>query len=202
MVRYLAKIMAEYIAQDDETADVEVLTYGYYLVFQEWLLNIALMLVALPFGLFFHILAAVLVIRMMRFRAGGVHARYSIVCWMTTFAYAYIPTGLAVGFSLSLSPTAFLILYVVGFAILLKYAPAETDIKKVNDSKERRRLKIGSIVHYSILFLVAAIVQVWWPQVAFVIVVSAAITCFFVLPVAYWLYGFDPVTKEERCKAI
>jgi len=196
MVHYLANKTAEYIADGDETADVEVIRYGYYLVYQEWIVNIAFALVALPFGLFFHALAAVLSVRLIRSRAGGTHARHSYVCRITSFVIVFLPIILAVAFPVVLSPLVFL-LYPLGFAALFVYAPAETNYKKVNDPKERKSLKVGALVNFSVLFLIAAALWSWFPEISFAIVGATIFACTAVLPVMYRVYGFDPVTREE-----
>ena len=82
--------------------------------------------------------------------------------------------------------------------MLLLYAPAETDVKKVRDPHKRKRMKIEAIAWLSILFSVAALVQSRLPAMSFVIVATVVSACLFVHPWMYSLNGFDPVTREAR----
>jgi len=198
MVQFLAKKTALYLAKDDETADVEVLTYGCYLIYQEWFVRVVMLLAALPFGLFFHVLAGIISFTLVRRCAMGAHARHPTICLFTTVVVVYGPAVLAEQFSLGFMLIPFVGLYIFGIVLLLLYAPAETDVKKVPDPRERKRLKIESIVWLSVCFLVAAVLQNWFAAIAFVVATSAALACCFVHPWMYSINGFDPVTKEER----
>jgi predicted membrane chloride channel (bestrophin family) len=63
-----------------------------------------------------------------------------------------------------------------------------------NDAK-----KITSIILTSVFFLAAALSHSWFPTTASPVVAATAfLTACFVHPVAYWLLGFDPVTREVR----
>jgi len=198
MTQFLAKKTADFLSKDCEAADVEVLTYGYYLLYQEWLVRIFALLVALPFGLFFHVLTAIVAFTLVRRCALGAHARYPIVCRITTYTIWFGPAVLAGIFSLSFSWIAYIGLYIVGFVLLMMYAPAETDVKKVPDPQQRKRLKIEAIASMTVLFLVAVLLQGMLPAISFVIVTTVVMACCMVHPWVYWVNGFDPVTREER----
>ena len=198
MLQFLASKTAYYLAKDDETADVEVLTYGYYLLYQEWLVRIGMLLVALPFRLFFHVLASIVTFDLIRKCALGAHAKYPIVCRIITYTVSFGPAILAEVFSVRLAPIAYVALYLFGVVSLLLYAPAETNVKKVRDPQKRKRLKVEAIAWLSVLFFVAALAQGLLPAISFVIVATAASACCMVHPWVYWINGFDPVTREER----
>ena len=200
MVQFLAERTARYLAKDCETADFEVLQYGYYLLYQEWLVRALALLVALPFGLFFHVLTAIISFNLIRRCALGAHAKHPIFCKITTYAIWFGPAALAGIFLISFAWFAYIALYIFGLVLLLLYAPAETDVKKVPDPQKRKRLKIEAIAWLSFLFLVAAFLQ--WvlllPAISFVVVAVAVMACCMVHPWVYLAYGFDPVTREVR----
>jgi len=198
MIQFLAQKTAHYLAKDCETADVDVLTYGYYLLYQEWLLRIFALLIALPFGLFFHVLTSIISFNLIRRCALGAHAKYPIVCRITTYTIWFGPAVLAVFFSLGLNIFAYLIMYMFCIVSLLLYAPAETDVKKVPNPIKRKRLKFEAILWMSLLFLLAIFMQGLIPAISFVIVVTVVLACCMVHPWVYRVNGYDPVTREMR----
>jgi len=198
MTQFLAEKTAIYLAKDCETADVEVLTYGYYVLYQEWLVRAGLLLLALPFGLFFHVLASIIAFNLIRRCALGTHAKYPIVCRIITFIVTFVPAILAEYFGFRLTIVSFIGLCIFGIVSLLLYAPAETDVKKVRCPQKRKQLKLEAVAWLSFLFLVAALIQGLLPALSFVIVATSVLACCMVHPWMYRINGFDPVTKEVR----
>ena len=199
MIQFLSEKTAQYLAKDDDDpADIEVIAYGYYLFYQQWLSISAMLLVAFLLGLFFPVLASIIVSTTLRGCVCGTHATHPLICKIAAFALAFTPAVLAVMFTVRLVSVAALLMYLCSIALLVKYAPGDTDIKKIRDPRIRKKMKIESIVWVSVFFLVAVFLQGRFPVIAFVVAVTAFVTCCFVHPVAYWLFGFDPVTKETR----
>jgi len=198
MIQFLAEKTARYLAKDCKGADVEVLTYGYYLFYQEWLIIAAALLAAVPFGLFFHVLTSFIAFNLIRRRAMGAHAKYPIVCRIISYTIWFSPAILAVIFSFRLTPLVSAGLYIFGVVSLLIYAPSETDVVKVRCPQKRKRFKLEAIAWLSALFLSAILAQGLFPDISFVIVVTVTLTCCMVHPWMYWINGFDPVTKEVR----
>ena len=97
---------------------------------------------------------------------------------------------------LRVAQVAVLAIYIPCVALIAKYAPGETDVKKIRDPHIRRSMKVQSLIWVSVFFIAAALMNGRLPEIAFVIAATALITCCFVHPVAYRLFGFDPVTKE------
>jgi len=197
MIQFLSEKTARYLAKDDEEADLEILTYGYYMFYQQWLVLFLILAVALPFGLFFPVLASLVTSMVLRGSVCGTHATHPLICKIAAFALAFTPAILAEFFGLRLTPIAIAVMIVFSVALVIKYAPGDTDVKKISPSK-RRGMKIESIIWVSVFFLAAVLLRGIFPVIAFVIATTAMITCCFVHPVAYWLFGFDPVTKEAR----
>jgi len=198
MIQFLAKKTACYLAKDCDIADVEVLTYGYYILYQEWIVRIGMLLVALSFGLFFHVLTSIIVFNLIRRSAMGSHAKYPILCRIITYTVAFGPAILAVYFALRLTAVPLTVLYAFSVVSLLLYAPAETDVKKVNCPIERKQLKKEAVVWLTVLFLIAVLINGLLPEISFVIVATAVAACCMTHPWMYWINGFDPVTKEVR----
>ena len=198
MIEYLSKKTAQYLAKDCDTADEEVLAYGYYLLYQEWIVRLTAILLALPFGLALHVLVSIIAFNLIRRCAMGAHAKYPIVCRIITFIVWFGPAILAVFFMLRLTLIAYIGLYIFSAVLLFIYAPAETDIKKVPDLQKRKTLKREAIGWLSGIFLVAFAINGIYPEIATVMVITAAMACCMVHPWMYWLNGFDPVTRELR----
>lgn len=200
MVQYLADKTAHYLAKDNEDVDVEVISYGYYLFYQEWVARIFALLLALPFGLFFHVLVSIVVFDRIRKCAMGTHAKHPIICRILTYTVWFGPAVLSVIFSLRFVPIVYIGLYAFSLVLLILYAPAETDVKKVPDVHMRKRLKIEAVCWMSGLFLIAVVLQGFGfaPDFSFVIVMTAVLACCMVHPWMYWINGFDPVTRELR----
>jgi len=196
MIQFLADKTASYLAKGDDPADVEVIAYGYYIFYQQWLMTLAILLVALPFGWFFSILASLVTSLAMRGCVCGTHATHPLVCKIASFAVAFTPVILAEVFALRIVPVAAIIMYVLGAVMILKYAPGDTDVKKIHNPDIRKSMKIQAMVRLSVFFVVAMLINGRFPEIAFVIATTAFIACCFVHPWAYRLFGFDPVTKE------
>jgi len=198
MIQLLAEKTARFLAKDDENADVEVLTYGYYMFYQQWLVIIVILLLSLLVGLFFAVLASIITFMVLRGCACGTHATHPVICRIVVFAVAFIPAVLAEVYAVKLVTVIFAVLYLLSVVLLVLYAPGDTDVRKIHDPHIRKRMKIESIVWVSVFFLVAVLLQSRFPSIAFVMATTAFITCCLVHPVAYWLFGFDPKTKEAR----
>jgi accessory gene regulator B len=198
MIQLLADKTARFIAAGDENADIEVLTYGYYMFYQQWITLIAILLIALPFGLFFLVLASLVTSMTLRGCTGGTHAAHPIICKLSAFAIAFTPSVLAGVFSLKLLPVGFAVFYLLSVVLLVIYAPADTDVRKITNPRKRKRMKIESLIWLSVFFSAAVFLQGRLPSIAFVVAVTAFISCCLVHPIAYWLFGFDPKTKEAR----
>jgi len=203
MIQTLAEKTAKYLAKKDENADVEILTYGYYLIYQLWLVNIALLLIALPLRLFFQVLAALITFAIMRGPTVGAHANHPLICKLVTFLVVFIPSILGVLladriFAFEFTPLIVVILYIFALMLVIKYAPADTDVTKIECKDKQKQMKIKSILWLTTLFILALVVHFWIASIAFVIIITSVIACCFVHPWAYLLFGFDPLTREIR----
>lgn len=198
MIKYLSEKTAWYLAKDDEVEDIEVVAYGYYMFYQQWLVMLGILVIAWWLGFILPVMASLMVSMPIRSRACGAHANHPLVCKVVSFMVAFIPVLLASTFHLRLTYIFIAVVYLLSIALLARYAPSDTDVKKISNPTTRKHMKLESIVLVTIFFVIAIIIQYIFPLVAFVIVATALITCGFVHPWAYSLLGFDPVTKEAR----
>ena len=198
MIQYLSEKTAKWLAEGDDPADIEVIAYGYYMFYQQWLVTIGILLIALPFGLFPLVLTSLVTFMVLRGYIAGTHATHPLICKAFTFGLAFTPAVLATFFAVRLPLPAVLALYLLSIAILVKYAPGDTDVKKIHNPQIRKQMKMKSVVCTSMFFLAAALLHGRFPMFSFVIATTAFIASSMVHPVMYWLFGFDPVTKEAR----
>jgi|GEM_PF-6242504 len=73
-----------------------------------------MLLVALPFGLFFHVLASIIAFNLIRRCALGAHAKCPIVCRIITYIVAFVPAVLAEFLHIRLTPVSFAALFIFG----------------------------------------------------------------------------------------
>jgi len=198
MIQLLAERTARYLADGDDPADIEVIAYGYYMFYQQWLTILAILITALVVGIFPLVLISVAVFMILRGCVGGTHATHPVICKMSAFVFTLTPPIVSEFSSVGISLPVMAVLYLLSVALVARYTPGETDVKKFRDPRVRKRMKIESLAWISGFFLVAAILSVRLPSVAFVIAVTAFVTTSLVHPIAYWLFGFDPETKEAR----
>lgn len=196
MVHYLANKTAHFLAKDDDPEDIEVIAYGYYMFYQQWLVTIAILLTGWAFGVFFPVLASLIVFMTLRGCVRGTHATHPLICRVATFAMVFAPVVLSVVLGVRLLPVLAVMLYLACIAMLIKYAPGDTDVQKFRDPRVRKQMKIQSIVWVSVFFLAAVLLNGHFPEISLVVAVAAFLTCGFVHPLAYRAFGFDPVTKE------
>lgn len=198
MIKFLSVKTAQYLAKDDEAEDIEVIAYGYYMFYQQWLVILGIMLTALWLGFVLPVLASLITSMPLRSRACGAHANHPLVCKIISFVLAFTPVVLANTLNLGLTYITVAVMYLLSVALLIKYAPGDTDVKKIYNPVIRKQMKIEAIVLVTVFFALAVLMQGRLPLVAFVVATTAFLTCCFVHPWAYSLLGFDPITKEAR----
>jgi len=196
MIQFLANKTANYLAKGDDPEDIEVIAYGYYMFYQQWLMTIGILLVALVVGLFFPVLVSLVVSMTLRGYVCGTHATHPLICKVASFAMAFTPVILAVVFELRITPVTASAMYILSIALILKYAPGDTDVRKIRNPDIRKSMKIKAIVLATAFVAAAMFLNNRFPEIAFIIVTASFITSSFVHPLMYRLFGFDPVTKE------
>ena len=148
MVQALANRMADYVARNDETANQEVLAYGYGLILMGIVSYTTVLASAFMFGVVREMLIAMAVYLLMRLTVGGCHANRRAVCYVTYAGTLYLSIFLSTFLSFTLY--AIVLLYLANVALLIMYAPGDT----VEQPMVKRRLlrKIMGLIIVSCLF--------------------------------------------------
>lgn len=191
MIRRLSEKIARYIANNDESADFEVLVYGYDVLLQEVFVFLITLILALPFGLFFHVLIALVSYNLLRRYAGGVHAKYRTACITSSVAIMFGPAVLFGKLGYFIPFAVMPGLFVFSLALLLLYAPADTEMKPVRTPSKRRSMKTCAAVLLTAYFTAALLLVDRFPAQSSVLAVTATIVSCFTHPWAYKIYGCE-----------
>lgn len=197
MIKRLSEMTAQYIVRDDAAADYEILAYGYELIYQEIVIILLSLLLALPFGLLPHVLTGICTFHLLRKYAGGSHAAHRIVCTIVSTAIVYGPSFFFVKTGVRLSFAVYMVMFAVDLLLLLLYAPADTEVKPVQTIEKRNYLKRASIFVLIALFVAACLLSGRFPQYAAIIAVTATLVCLFTHPLIYRLLGCKKSTSLE-----
>ena len=198
VIRYLSENIARHIVRNDDTADLDVLTYGYELILQEVVVILAAMLLALPLGISLQVLVTIAAYALMRRYAGGLHAKHRIVCFTTSVLIDFGPAFFFIKTGAVPSLPALGVLYVLDLALLLRYAPGDTDIRPVRNPAVRRGMKRSAVLVLTLFFGAALLLRGRWPAYTGVLAVTATVVCCFTHPWAYRLFGCRRSTEDER----
>lgn len=133
--------------------DLEIIRYGIEVLFMNITKLPIILAVGYGLGLFWYTLYTIIIFGVLRRFAGGIHARKSITCLIST---GFIILG-AIYISLAYSLTIIvkMLIFIVALCIFLKYAPADTEEKPYLDRKVRQNLKIKSIFTAIVYFLLS-----------------------------------------------
>lgn len=189
MIKFFAEKTATYIVKNDPSADYEILIYGYDVLYQEIGVTILTLALSLPFGLFFHVALSLTLYNILRLYAGGIHANHRGVCVITSILIMFGPAVLFGKFGLHLSFAALHALYIFDLVLLLLYAPADTEVKPIQDAPTRKRLKLIAIAWLTVFYIVSLRLQGRFPDYSAVLATIPFLVCCFIHPLAYRLYG-------------
>ena len=189
MIKYLAQAIASYTVKHDNSADFEVLVYGYELLLQRFFVVGIALVAALPLGLFFHVLTAEIVYSMMRGCTGGLHAKYRWLCMAVSVLIQFGPAFLTAKAGVYIEPWGIVACFAANVALLLLYAPADTEAMPIYNPVRRKKLKIQGLIYLAAFFFIAAAIYSFLPEISFILVVTPTIACCFTHPAAYWLFG-------------
>lgn len=196
MIAKLSQSVAQYLANNFEDSDEEVLAYGLELIFQEIVAFIALFTVAACLGVADLMLFAVLGYTTIRGNANGAHASTRVLCLSTYTMFMFASIGIAVWAKGFMAP-----LFYAGLACntvaLLVYAPGDTQEKPIWGRKLRLRCKVVSLLCMWVSFGCAYWISSGSPMRANVLMLSSTVACFMVTPIAYMLYGCHRYVEEE-----
>lgn len=189
MIKYIAARLAAYVARNDESADYEIVLYGFDLILQETFIILAAMAIAIPLRIVPQVIVGWLSFLALRRYAGGTHAKHRAVCIVSSVLALFAP---ALVFS---APHRFLGapilagLVALDCCLLLLYAPADTEIRPVQTPIKRRDLKAKAVGVLLLLAVLAFALYRRSPHMASLVVTMATIVSVYTHPLLYWVYG-------------
>lgn len=203
MIKSLSLSIAKYIVKTENDADLEILAYGYELILQEIVVIIVSICLAAPFGIVPHILLSSVLYDLMRSVAGGLHASNRIACILTSvliiFGPALIFTRSGVVF-----PAGWIVpLFALSFILIMRYAPADTDIRPVTDAIKKRTMKRSAVTILAIAFLLACATYPYSSAFSAVFAFIPAMVGLLLHPASYRVFGCrksDINTRQEEDK--
>jgi len=184
MIQAIANALAKFIVKNDDTADYEVLAYGYGLIVNGVVTNVIIIVSALIFGVIVEMLIALGVFMTMRLIIGGVHANSRTLCFITNAGVLYFSIIFASVLNLN-EITTIGALYLANLILLVLYAPSDTVDQPI--VKRRMRRKILGIIFLSLFFSVSLFFDNIQIETNIMILVST-ITCILLHPLVYQAY--------------
>ena len=148
MIDALANRIADYVAENDETADHEIIAYGASLLIMAVVTYTTFIASALLFGVLREMLIAIGVFILMRATVGGLHANHRATCLITYSGILYFSIFFA-GI-LNMSWHKILVMYIINIALLILYAPGDTAEQPM--VKFRLTRKLLGLVFLSCIF--------------------------------------------------
>ena len=184
MIQALANRIADYVVRNDQTADQEVLAYGFGLLLMSIATYLTALTSALILGVFREMLIAMAVYMLMRFTIGGSHANHRAICFIVYTGTLYLCIFLAA--TLSLNVYAVMSLYLVNVILLIMYAPGDT--VKQPMVRWRQTRKVAGLLILSCLFIASFLLRSMRIETNILLLMST-ITCVFLHPFIYRISG-------------
>ena len=184
MIQALANRVAEFVVNNDDTADYEVLAYGYGLIV--WgIFNYTIIIASAAFlGVICEMFAAIAVYITMRSTIGGVHASNRAICLATYAGILYF--SIFISPILNLSVIAIAALFLTNVILLILYAPSDTAEQPI--VKRRLLRKILGILILTAFFSFS-IFSDNMQIVANIMLLIPTFTCLFLHPLIYRILG-------------
>ncbi|MCL2873653.1 MAG: accessory gene regulator B family protein [Defluviitaleaceae bacterium] len=186
MIQAIANNIAKYIVDNDDTntADYEILAYGYGLIVNGIFTYAAIITSALILGLIVEMFVALGAFIALRLLVGGVHANSRVLCFATNAGVMYF--SIALSFFLNLSEIVITVLYIANLLLLILYAPSDTTDQPI--VKRRMLRKILGIACLSLFFALPMFLNNFQVKINILILIST-ITCVMLHPLIYKIYG-------------
>ena len=191
MIQALADGMARYVVKNDETADQEVLAYGYGLLIMAASTYFAVITSALLLGVFREMIIAMGVYMLMRTTIGGCHANHRVICFVSYSGVLYLSIVLA-GF-VTVSWQIAIALYLVNVMLIVLFAPGDTAEQPIVKNRFLRR--ITGVIFITCLFSTYIFFSHMQTEVNIAMFVSTS-TCVFLHPLVYKAYGCERSTYQ------
>lgn len=169
----------------------EEITYGLEILLYEIFLFGAAFLSALPFGLFFNMLAAVAGYSVIRGFASGSHARTRTICCISYFIMLYASVLVPVFLLRTYSFQLMLLLFCIDMILLLKYAPGDTVENPMTNEKKVKHKKLFSCLSLTALFIISFFLGETMPLYANSLLLAASFGSLMPSPLMYKVLGCE-----------
>ena len=158
--KLMHQVRAKMPEVDEERA--EVIRYGFELLIGEFPKLIFMFVLAFVLGKIKYFLISVAIICSYRIFSGGVHLKTHLGCFVTTTALylgnVYLSEFIMISNVYVKCIIAFLV-YIFAIAMILLYAPADTDTVPILRKKDRKNKKIVSIVIVTLVITISILVH-------------------------------------------
>lgn len=202
---YITKKIKEKNPDMDEERTL-VVDFGVRLIFGELPKILLLFIIGFALGIGWYTLLAFLLLCPYRSFTGGFHLKTHLGCMLCTVILYCGPVILAKYVTIEPQYVKYIvtsIIGVIGIALILKYAPADTEVIPIISKKERKRKKISGIV--SLLILLTIIVFVPNKIVSNMLIYGVILQTLTITKTAYKLtnnkYGHEEYEKEQEIAA-
>ncbi|WP_238917033.1 accessory gene regulator B family protein [Clostridium sp. YIM B02555] len=165
--------------------DLEKIHYGILVIFLTIFKSIILFATAYFLGILEYTLTAFLVFAALRIFASGVHANSTFQCIIINYILFFGNVYLSLNIQRNLLLVS--ILFLISVALILLYAPADTEERPLISLKLRKSLKIKSIIVIMAFYILALLLHnnIYTNLITFSILEGALV----VTPIAYRLFG-------------
>ena len=180
----LTAIIAENLEDLSEQKLAEI-NYGIAVFIANSYKMMFIFLLAIFLNIFKNFLIAFISFGALRTFASGVHAKGEWTC-LPSSALFFIGTAY-LGMTVDLNAYAVSIIFLLCFAAVLRYAPADTEERPIASNKLRKKLKVMSCITLAILYSVS--VYKLGTSTSSIIAFSTLIETALILPVTYKLAG-------------
>jgi accessory gene regulator B len=185
--RMSAKITSSIAAQLEDLSEQKLaeINYGIAVFIANSYKMLLIFILAIFLNIFDYFLVAFVSFGALRTFASGVHAKREWTCLpaSTMLFFGILYLGMTIELNIYVSS----IIFVLCFAAVLRYAPADTEERPLASRKLRRKLKIMSCI--TVLILYAITLYNLGTSVSSIIVFSTLIESVLILPVTYKLAG-------------
>lgn len=185
--RMSAKITTVIAAQLEDLPEQKLaeINYGIAVFIANSYKMLLIFILAILLKIFKHFLIAFICFGTLRTFASGVHAKREWTCLpASTLIFFGI---LYLGMTIELNIYILSIIFVLCFAAVFRYAPADTEERPIASRKLRRKLKIMSCI--TVIILYAAALYNLGTTASSIIAFAALIESILILPVTYKLTG-------------
>jgi accessory gene regulator B len=164
--------------------EIEIIKYGIQVILINFTKFIILFLTAYCFNIINYCLGAVLIFAILRTFAYGVHADSSLKCIIVNYMVFFGNVGLSLNYLLNTKIV--LILFIISFLLIYKYAPADTAERPLLSKKLRKSLKIKA----SIIVLFLALISILLDKSVYrnIIAYSVLEESLLITPIAYKIF--------------